>query len=345
MANCSHSGRNTVCFPTDGHMEKELLILLRCALWGEEIRPEEFSPDASHWEGILREAKQQEVAALCFEALGSVPQKCRPPREVGAAWLVETARSEKHHKLLHDIARAQHASWERSGIKGLILKGESVGQFYPRPERRTGGDIDWYFPSAADWDKALEIARAAGCSPERDSDGDCHYLWNGAMIEHHRGWCLTATAATRKYLRGLEEQGYSDMDGIPILRPEVNLLMLNMHILKHVLVKGVELKQLCDYAMALKALRGSYRPEDYRAAVKKCGLLKWTELLHCLVTSDLGLDKAHLPWPVEKRRSTATLLQTVWGAPFTKRFVLYMQYAPGEWLRRILGLIIGRIKR
>lgn len=78
--------------------------------------------------------------------------------------------------------------------------------------------------------------------------------------------------------------------------PLLNLLLLNTHLLKHIIGHGVGLRQFCDMARAYHNLQGCYAPEELEAVYKRTGLMKWSVQLHTFLTEHLGLHRAELPF-------------------------------------------------
>ncbi len=73
--------------------------------------------------------------------------------------------------------------------------------------------------------------------------------------------------------------------------------MLSAHILKHCMGVGIGLRQLCDLAMAYKAL--AVPPEDLRRCFRDVGLERWNRLLFSFLHQYLGAEPLYdtLPSP------------------------------------------------
>ena len=93
--------------------------------------------------------------------------------------------------------------------------------------------------------------------------------------------------------------------------PILNLLMLNAHILKHILGHGVGLRQFCDIAMGYHALRGSYNPQELETICRKTGLYKWTIQLHAFLKEYLGADDKDFPFADAGEKCSDELLEIV----------------------------------
>lgn len=71
--------------------------------------------------------------------------------------------------------------------------------------------------------------------------------------------------------------------------PELNLLMLNAHIMKHAMGWGVGLRQLCDMARACRVLEKEVDSEKVCEIYRRAGIRKWSNLLYAFLKEQLGL--------------------------------------------------------
>ena len=254
------------------------LKLLRNALWNRPIEGwKKLSPE--QWKELVALAKTHTLAGTLSDALNSLPEDCDAPSEVLEPWLVEVQRTEEAYALHSKIVGMQRRAWEERGLKALLLKGLDSAAMYSVPEHRTCGDIDWYFSSAEDWKTANEIAAGNGCKLEMDSDGDVHYTLSGVVVEHHRRWNDASSARARRVI-----------DALPPETPEAQLIMRNVHILKHAMVGGIGLRQLCDLAMAYRHYDGQYDPASLTGKLREAGLGKWNGLLNAFLAQVIGCE-------------------------------------------------------
>ena len=100
---------------------------------------------------------------------------------------------------------------------------------------------------------------------------------------------------TRNVKRLIEEKGFEKVvtgDGVEVLvpAPEVNLLLLSSHILKHAFGVGIGLRQFCDYAVARRYYEGRVNEEEMREIWRMTGLEKWQWLLEEFIGRFLDSD-------------------------------------------------------
>jgi len=291
--------------------------LLNAGLWGTELP--DFTLTVEQWEEVHAMANRQAVTGIVYDAVRNLPPYCGLPRTLAALWLVETQKIESGNARISQVIEAQKRAWDKHGIESVVMKGQSLAKMYPVPEHRACGDIDWYFPVPGDWEKANEIAAKNGLKLETDSDGDVHYVLGGIVVEHHKNGSRCET-------------------------PVEIIVMLVEHVLKHAMVMGVGMKQVCDVAVAYRYYEGQYADAYLESALKAEGLLEWDALLRKVMTDSDDVD-------VETLRSLI-LSDGHFGldkkfrlSGFMKRLRLFKKYAPKQFAGRWLQLVSGRMKR
>ena len=277
---------------------KALFSLLRAGLWERE--PDDLSPfpltDAQWWE-VYRMSVRQTVAGTVFRGLHHLPEEYLPADALMIHWVAKADRIERKNRRMDAALRLLLQRMGREGLHPVLLKGQGVAALYGHPLLRECGDIDLYFPSEKEEREAAELMRRAGCRTERQPDGSVCYSWQGVEVEHHTRLFDLHNPLLRGYLSALVgRHGFTDIrteDGasLPVPAPLPNLLLLNAHLLKHIMGHGVGLRQFCDMARAYHALRGSYSPVELEAAYRRTGLLGWSAQLHTFLTEHLGLPR------------------------------------------------------
>lgn len=291
------------------------------SLLRKALVPEGDMPDVSgaDWEFIFSTAGRHFVRALLYDAVKVLPPGSGISPVLAAGWLVSAKEAENNYKKISGVVDFQRGIWSSKGIDAVLLKGLCCSRFYPVPEHRTSGDIDWWMRGRADWDAALEWLTEEGLRWETDSDGDISYAYAGMVVEHHR--------------KGLSGDG-----------PEAELLFLADHVFHHAAVSGVGLRQVCDYAMARR----------YHGDIPLSGGGGWVRLLDAVaaIIMDPGVS---LPSGLRRRAESFLALVMEDGnfgldrknrfGQFFRRAAVVGVTAPGKFIARWLGLGVGRMKR
>ena len=268
---------------------------MRAGLWN--LSQEGSAPlSDAEWTELLALARSHSVQALIADGTGLVTDSSRPPLQQIASLAVATSAIERGNEKVDAVLRNMAAFWKKEGVVAVLLKGQGLARFYSKPEHRTPGDIDWYFPGKENFWKAFALVKAKGLNPEIDGDGDFHYNVNGVVVEHHKRWCDVSNPFKKNRVSSVEDRyGFDQGPDYSVPAPLTNLVQLNAHILKHVLIMGVGWRQLCDLALATMHYSGQYSAEEFRHVVKSLGLMRWTKLLYGVLSKYLGLDKAYMP--------------------------------------------------
>ena len=101
------------------------------------------------------------------------------------------------------------------------------------------------------------------------------------------------------------------------------------HVLHHACVKGAEFRHVCDCAASRRSLAGANQTPCPR---------RWTEIMD-------SVSEFILTGKEPSRDGSDFLEMTLSGAGTVRRAFFCLRICPGYMLRRIAGLVLGRIKR
>lgn len=299
-------------------MVSALLVLLRAGLWKKAVDTSALFPlSEEEWRGVYEEARRQTVMGPVYQGICSLPEEWMPSQKELFRWTVDIDRIEQRNTRMNR-SLLQLTTWlEEKGFPTVVLKGQGIAALYEEPLWRECGDIDLFFPSPDDRLKAEAWLVEQGFDLERKPDGSTEYTWQRTVVEHHSDLFDLQSPKVQAYLKELvEEKGFERMDmgngqGIRVPSPEMNLLLLNTHILKHAMGKGIGLRQLCDMARAYATLGKRVDGEEIRDLYRKTGIEKWSRLLHAFLVEVLGMPSAYLPYHEKKKETAAPLWNIV----------------------------------
>ena len=255
-------------------MTDRFFALIRAGLNGTPI-PDFPKLEGKEWASMIALARRQTVVGLLYQGIGQLPPGYPLPQNILFVLIAEIGQIEKESRKVKAIADALTAELQAQGLHPLVMKGPAVAAFYAQPLLRECGDIDLYLPPE-EFDKAAALAGEVTPAP----DGSVHYKRDGIDIDQHRQYF---------------DLHSGKLPAVP--SPEATLLMLSAHILKHCMGAGIGLRQLCDMAMAYKAL--AVPPERLRACFRDAGLERWNRLLFSFLHTYLGAEPLYddLPSP------------------------------------------------
>lgn len=360
------------------------LILLRSGLWGSDPVTEGFSRlSDEQWNMVFRLSGMQTVTGIVFDGICRLPDDLQPLPSDFARWVAAVFRIERSNENMNAVLRGLAKLLIDSGLTPVLQKGQGIASLYPEPLHRECGDIDLYFPErtveapgGTENDRAIELVRSQGVKVETMPDGSQNYEWQDIEIEQHPTIVDLCSPSARKWIKELDEDpGFIPSplaDGMRVPSPELNALLLNTHILKHTLGKGIGLRQMCDLAMVYHQISGEARREELGERIfslyLRAGILKWSRLLHSFLVGIIGLPAEELPYseklvPIEpllrivedggnfgQHRSgvvTGSVLKrklnTAWM--FVRRAGFSLRFAPREAFWTFVELAKGQFKK
>ncbi len=301
-------------------VRRALLTLLRAGLWNRPIDETACFPMSEReWRALFELARRQTVTGVVFQGLQWLPDEWLPAPAVLVRWMAGVDAVERRNREMNGVLAALSADFRALGFDPVLQKGQGVAAYYERPLLRECGDIDLCFCDRQTSERAAEYMRRQGAVIQRMSDGALFYRWKGFEVEHHvRLLDLHNPFLQRDAIRLIHEKGCVEVAlpersgaSIAVPAPFVNLLLLDLHVLKHALGRGIGLRQLCDLARACHRLHEAIDADEMSALCHRWGLDRWNRLLHAFLVDCLGLEAASLPY-AERASDAGPLLEIVW---------------------------------
>lgn len=247
----SNSRDNIAAFSPSAE-ERVLLHLLAVALGAQ--RPPLSAEDRRgvDWAQVMEESIQQAVCPLVLEAAAAY-QADIPP-EVYERWF---STCYTYLRSAHCTFLSQRHLIEmmaQNGYSCIILKGTAAAAYYPDPEQRCFGDVDFLIDATQR--EAVEEMLAADGYQRWASEHICHVVYrkNREHLEMHfeipgipYG---EAGERVREYINGAEHRSLTQTVGgveFPAPQPRDHALILLLHMQHHMLGEGLGLRHLCDW--------------------------------------------------------------------------------------------------
>ena len=344
--------------------QKAFFYLVKTGMCGEADPNMDsvFPLSERSWEAVLLLARQQTVVGLVYRGLDVLPEEWLPSMRVMAVFMACADRVEKANAKMNKTIVKLWRHFEEKGIVAVLQKGQGLAQMYPDPALRECGDIDIYFPDNVE--NPLEGIADAEC--KKRPDGSVFYTVDGIVVEQHNHLLDIVSPLRQKFIKkliadkGFEKVRVGGDDGVYVLvpTPEVNLLLISSHILKHILGVGIGLRQICDYAIARRYYADRVNSAEMQSIYRKAGIAKWSNYLDGFLTpvydgknSNILLDiilKGGNFGSFTEGRQRATesrvsrKLHTL--RSFCGNIRLAFRFAPGEWFWTMAQLIGGQFR-
>lgn len=320
--------------------------------------------DQDLWIVFYKKAQNHTIQGIVFDSFQYLNKNSLPPKKILIPWLIELENIEKaNRKQIETINRLQNLFFEQS-LEIRILKGQGLAKLYPNTLHRVCGDIDLWFKSPEEAEKACKIIESIGIDVIRGEQYDSHYYFNGIEIEHHYNLIELHNPFIQKRLKKWESEVFAKSTLYPT--PCANLLLQITHILKHELNEGIGFRQIFDLAISLKSLE--YDKKEFEILCKRFGVYKWAQLLFALLIHFFDVKEKELPFPA--KGNPTFIFEEIWQSGnfgytdkrfsnvpnhhwarklFTakrliRKITLLFYYAPAECFWNTFLLIIRRIK-
>ena len=359
-----------------GREVRAMLALLRAGLWGgtDPEMEKVFPLTQQEWNDVFLLSRRQTVLGLTYRGLDFLADDMQPPMALAVKWMAHVDRIEAANAKMDKAVCSLFSKFAQNGVDAVLQKGQGMARMYPEPHLRECGDIDLYFPGHDGVSDPLEGIFDA--QRQKMPDDSWSYEADGVIIEHHPFLLDIQNPLRQKYIRSLiAEKGFEkvpvgDADPVEVMvpAPEVNLLLLSSHILKHALGVGIGLRQICDYAVACRYYADRIDPDGMRDIWHRAGLSRWSELLDGFV-SDVIAMRAKPDVAISSKKTSILLDIILKGGNFgvyskdravasrnvlsrkahtLKSFVGNMRfalaYAPGEWFWTAAQLMGGQLR-
>lgn len=292
--------------------------LLRIGLWGEGKLSLVDPMTSEDWNIIRKYAANHTVEGIIYDSFTFLEEQQLPPQALRLKWAVRMDQIERYNEKMNEVIAEQFSLFTQNGIRPILQKGQGVASYYRIPNHRISGDIDWCF-EADSYKKARNYLKNNHPTFQDTAGFSLDYHWKGIHIEHHKRTFDFRSPLNKRYLKKLlidfkDRQEKVVIHGVSIrlLAPELQLLQVNIHILKHLITYGIGLRQFCDSARLYYTVNARIDKQTLARIYKKTGILKWIHLLHKLLVDYLGYPKNLLPFPYPENIEITWMLNEVW---------------------------------
>jgi len=254
-----------------------LSVLGRC-LRGQTIR-EMPAENATQWSLVEKESRAHAVPLQVFYGIDHL--KSRIPEQAYNK-MFETARRCVAHNIRTDYLQQQLvAVLEQECCPYVILKGKAAAAYYPVPEHRQLGDVDFWVPE--EWAQRIVdifIERGFTHSTEQDEHHQILHRGKDHMELHIEPAGIPkgeAGAAVRAYLSTVfqrRRKADGEMGSFYVPDHAHHGLILLLHMQHHMTGTGMGLRHLMDWACFVEKTRQEpFWQEQLLPLLKQIGLL------------------------------------------------------------------------
>lgn len=293
------------------HDEELFLKLLSCALHSELPEARDFTGlEEASWRRIHRLAASHAVPAFVGDRILTLPKEALPNRDMRLMIFSEIELTRRGNAYLTKALGQLQKTYEAAGLPFILLKGLSLGCFYPDAALRSGGDLDVLFHSDADYERGNELLRKAGHKLHDDSEvryGHTAFTYGRTIVENHaRAVFFDHKRHNRRFDALIQEaissgslitQHHGDYT-IKTLPHELNVVYIFIHLFFHWLHWGVGFRQYSDWLLMMTKLKSQLDEEKILSMAKDLDILYPMQLFAQAAIRYLRVSPEIFPFPL-----------------------------------------------
>lgn len=320
-------------------MMEKFIELVRIAIGTQDSF--HTAPTSEEWADLYALANRHGLGGILFNALTSVPKEQMPPTEISADWFTLANNIKEENSIKQKQVEHVTKTFRKYGFRSVILKGQSLSQYYPHPELRHSSDIDVWVEG-----KKKEIIKYV-CSVKKPDTILYHHcdfdVMKGTSIEVHFTPSFFANPfANERFQKWARENGKrlfpgcdSIEDGYNSTDIEFDITYLLTHLFRHVVDEELELKPVIDYFYVLRSKELSATEKlKHMQTLKSFGIDGFASGVMYVLHNILGLEEKYLLCPPNERQGKALVKELF--KPEHDKGCLAKGKASGNHLRRFL---------
>ena len=292
--------------PLDLKIEETVFLnLLKAGIWGMEVT---FPEGMDNLHGVIRLAKSQSLLGIVGnEILKDRRLSALLPNELRLRLKSFKVSNILTYKNINEKTVQVCRILKDNGIPAVLLKGSGLALNYPIPELRQCGDIDLYV-GEEHYLKAYDLMQGAA-----DSLADAEEIWIdknfSAMfgeieVEIHRIAEEHPEASldrklqqfTRDYLRSAPVMIRLQDELIETPSDTFNALYVFFHLYRHFMIRGVGLRQVCDWMLFMRHRGCNVDTEALLKILEELDLMEPWQDFATLAVDLLGCPKQAMPF-------------------------------------------------
>lgn len=316
-------------------MRELLFQILRCSLWREDF---DSSISVKEFAEILRLSEEQTVLGLVFDVLQyksveGVNDRTNLFQIIGHYEKIKQQNIRINQELTGFVKLCNDQQ-----VDYIIVKGQTIGCLYPKPELRQSGDIDFLIQSSPF--VMQKFSRIFGITIPELIEKEISFKRNGITYELHtrlidfsckrhqqvweeliaQEWILAVDGEI------IKKEGFSCYTEIAdtkvrTLSPTMNAAYVFIHLFFHLIREGVSLRQFCDWVMILHHFNDEIDRDRLLKILNDLDLLDAYCAFGSILVDELGLPVEEFPFTIsdENRKWKGKILDDIFrGGNFGK---------------------------
>lgn len=282
--------------------------LLKAGLWIDvesmDLGIQGFT-ESLDWEKVYQLAEEQSVVGLVLA--GIEHSYVKPSRDLLLQWIGEVQILEQQNKAKNDFVARLIENLRKADVYSVLVKGQGVAQCYEKPLWRASGDVDLLL-SDSNYEKAKRVLQPLAVEVDTEYKSLKHLgltMKEGFVVELHG---MLHSRLSNRIDRGVDEAQNdvffggnvrSWMNGstsVFLPAPDIDVMFIFTHILKHFYIEGIGLRQICDWCRLLWTYRSKLDLRLLESRIRKMGLMSEWKAFATLAVDYLGMPKEAMPF-------------------------------------------------
>lgn len=276
--------------------------ILRAGLWEKEVSLSAYGD--IDFAAIMELAEEQSVVGLITAGLERV-KGVKVPKQWTLQFIGQTLQLEERNKAMNYFIGVMTDKMREAGIQSVLVKGQGVAQCYNRPLWRACGDVDLLL-NAENYERAKAFLSPLASEVKKEFSYLKHIemtfdVWS---IELHGRFRSRLSKRTDNELdrlfdlcldRGEVRVWRNDATDVLLPAPDVDVLFIFTHLLRHFFFEGVGLRQICDWCRLLWTFRDTLDDALLEQRLRTMGLTSEWKAFGAFAVEYLGMPVEAMP--------------------------------------------------
>ena len=276
--------------------------LLYAGLWEQPVQLSGMGE--VDFDGLFRVAEEQSVVGLVAAGLEQVmDRKITKPQAL--PFMKKVFAAENRNADMNRFVADLFTKLREVGIQAILVKGQGIAQCYDRPQWRSAGDVDLLLDSD-NYEKAKSFLTPLTSSVDKEV---VEYKHLGMTID---SWKVelhgTLHGHISKVADAVVDQVQAEMmsqrafriwkngeTDIPLPGPDSDVVFIFSHILQLFFVRGIGLRQICDWVRLLWTYRDSIDRYLLGSRIQEMRLMTEWKAFAAFAVNYLGMPPEAMP--------------------------------------------------
>lgn len=288
--------------------QEQFFELIRAGLFPDkEVRILEHGLSVD-WRGIYCMAEEQAVMGLIAADIDNLPSSERPSKEFALQFAGQTIQLEQRNIAMNAFIAKLIGKLREENVYTLLVKGQGIAQCYERPLWRECGDIDLLL-SPENFEKASSVLDQYSSVTSRETSKNIErkhreYNIDGWTVELHGTMHTNLSRGIDKWIDKVQEDVFyggnvrSWVNGetqVFLPRADEDVVFVFTHILQHLFLEGIGLRQICDWCRLLYTFREELDLRVLEDRIRRMGLITEWKVFATLAVQYLGMPETAMP--------------------------------------------------